>query len=195
MPLRIAGPSPDRRLHDQLSLRMRIQEALQRGGRIIPRLNKRARHHRRPASREISKVVFVGIPTNERQRVQNMSDLRSPFHPGEKLTDALAVIPGRPQQSHVERPPINLGVVPLGNLHLTPGLLEGKVQRRLILIQPARRSRGYQHNLQSRVPAPRFISITATINITTTAAAMSPKAIPTFTSEVPRNPYRNAFTM
>lgn len=124
-----------------------------------------------------------------------MGGLRSPLDPGQKLANALAVIPGRPQQRHIERPPIDLGVIPLGNRHLTPGLLEGQVQKRLILIQPARRSRGDQHNLQSRVPAPRFMRITAMTNITTTAAVMSPNAIPTFTSEVPRNPYLKAFTM
>src|SRR4051795_5649519 len=111
-----------------------------------------------------------------------MGHLRSPLNPGYELCYALGVIPGRAQESGIKRAPIHLGVVPLGDLHLAPGLLQGHIERRLIFIQPARRAGGYQPNLQllilqSRVPEPRFISITATTNIATTAAAMRPKAI------------------
>src|SRR4051812_4477922 len=201
MTLRIPGSGSDGRLHNQLGgLRMHLEKPTQHGGWVVSRLNEGAGHDGCAGSRQVSQVMLVCIPTDQRQGIQHLGELGSPFNPGNELRYALGIIPGRAQESGIKRAPIHLGVVPLGDLHLAPGLLQGHVERRLIFIQPARRTGGYQPNLQltilqSRVPEPRFISITATINITTTAAVMRPKAIPTLTSEVPRNPYRNAFTI
>ena len=75
------------------------------------------------------------------------------------------------------------------------GLVGGAVTRAMFNAGMMLASHESAGRSQSRVPEPRFIRNTAVANMTITATAIRPKAIPTLTSDVPRKPYRNALTM
>ena len=68
--LRVAGSGADGRLHNQLGgLEMRLEKPPQHGGRILSRLNEGAGHNGRAGSRQLSQVMLVCIPTNQRQGI------------------------------------------------------------------------------------------------------------------------------
>jgi hypothetical protein len=191
MPLRITGTCTDSGLHYQLGLWVQLHELPNSGRGILPWLNKCARHDSRARRRQLGEVMFVRVPADQTQGIQNLRDLCSPLEPGEKLSNPLAVVPSGSQQCKIKRSPVNAGVIPFGHFHLASRFLQGPVEERLIFIEAAGRTGCNESNSrksQSRVPEPRFINMTAITNITTTAADMSANAAPTSTSEVPRNP-------
>src|ERR1700730_16473174 len=192
-------------------MRMQCEKRSYCPTRILTRFDKRTRHYRHPSLAELGEIMLVRVPSNERRRIQDVGQLRSLLHPYQKFRHALGVVPRRTQQGDIERRPVNLGIIPLGYLYVAASFLQRHMKRRLLLIQTTRRPSGDQSNIQCRhysdptlsalarthslVPEPRSIRNTAVANMATTAMIISAKATPTLTSEVPRKPYRNAFTM
>src|SRR5439155_21170015 len=119
------------------------------------------------------------------------------LEPGEKFAQTLGVVPGRAQQRRIEARPVRRLLVPVDDLGLRACGAERRQERRHVIVETARGARAHQRNRppHSLIPVPRFISATASANSAAAAAAISAKATPILTSDTPRNPKRNAFTM
>ena len=183
-------PAPTAGLTTRSSQACRARNASSTARGISAGLGKVGRHHRQPGARQVPQVVLVGVPAHHRRRIQQLRARGRALHPGEELRQPLGVVPRRAQQRQVEALPLDLRVVPVGDLGRGAGGSERREQRRHVLIQAARRARAHQRDggAHSRVPVPRFMRPTATANSTTAAPVMSAKAAPTSTSETPRKP-------
>ncbi len=185
---RVARAGTHGRLHHELRGRMAREKLLERRGGVRAGLHEAAGHHRQAGTCELEQVVLVGVPAHHGRRIQQH---------GERFLEALGVVPGGAQQCRIEARPIDLRLVPVDDLGVGACGAERRQQRGHVIVETARGARAHQGNRRphSLIPAPRFISATATANSAAAAAAISVKAMPILTSDTPRKPKRNAFTM
>src|SRR5207248_3100995 len=117
-------------------------------------------------TRELEQVVLVGVPAHHGRRIQQHGEGGNPLDPGEKFAQALGVVPGGAQQRRIEARPIGLGLVPVDDLGVDACGAERRQQRRHVRVETARGARAHQGDRypHSLIPAPRFISATATAN-------------------------------